>query len=232
MASVLIIGASSSLGSCVVKNFSDSGYDVLATYASNPLSETKSGQVVPVHLDLNADDSISEFVSFVTLEGWTFDVCIFLAGFLPGKNLKEYEAEEIDKVMSINFSGFSKVCKSLQPRFNNNSQIIIVSSISAQRGSYDPIYAASKGALISYMKSLSQCKPLKIRANAIAPGLIKNTSMYDDMDRSRQAFHVGQSPTGKLTKKEDLAKIILDITQPHWDNMNGAVIQVNGGAYV
>ena len=82
------------------------------------------------------------------------------------------------------------------------------------------------------MKSIATASPLKIRANAIAPGLIENTSMFNDMKLARQKFHIEQSPTKKLTNKEDLSKIILDITKPHWSNMNGAIIQVNGGTYV
>ena len=232
MKSALIIGASSSLGKSVVKNFIDSEYKVLASYADNKLNLQKSERVFPVNLDLTSYDSITNFNSIISKDDWAFDVCIFLAGFLPGKNIEDYKEDEIDKVLAINFSGFSKVYTYIQPKLKDNSQVIIVSSISAQRGSYDPIYAASKGALISFMKSLSQSKPLKIRANAIAPGLIEDTSMYDDMDKSRQTLHVGQTPTGKLTKKEDLARIILDITKPHWKNMNGAVVQVNGGSYV
>ena len=184
MPSALIIGASSSLGREVVKDFSNSGYNVLASYSSNKKVLRASKTVSPIHLELNSNESISEFTSFISSNGWSFDVCIFIAGFLPGNNLKDYEINEIDEVMSINFSGFSKVFKCLQTKFNKDSQIIVVSSISAQRGSYDPIYAASKGALISFMKSLSQSKPLRVRANAVAPGLIKNTSMYDDMDKT------------------------------------------------
>ena len=56
--------------------------------------------------------------------------------------------------------------------------------------------------------------------------------MYNDMEASRRSFHVDQATTGKLTNMEDLSKIIVDISKPHWSNLNGAVIQVNGGAYV
>ena len=155
-----------------------------------------------------------------------------LLKIISGKNLSEYTPEEIDQVMNINFIAFTKLYKKLEKYFNNESQLIAVSSISAQRGSYDPIYAASKGALISFVKSISQINPLKIRANAIAPGLIENSSMFHAMEPARQSFHINQSPTKKLTKIEDLSSIIFDMTKPHWSNVNGEVIKINGGSYV
>jgi len=232
MARVLIIGASSSLGSSVIKAFSTSGYDVLATYNSYPIVDIDDEKIISVKLDLSSEKSISHFYGKVSSDNLTIDVCVFLAGLLPGKSLKDYDQEEINQVMSVNFIGFSQTLKYLLPMFGIESQIIIVSSVSAERGSYDPIYAASKGALISFMKSLSQVIPLRTRANAITPGLIEDTTMFNEMSLSRQSFHISQSPTGKLTKKEDLSQIIVDISKPHWCNMNGAVIKVNGGMYI
>ena len=87
MKSALIIGASSSLGKSVVKNFIDSEYKVLASYTDNKLNLQQSERVFPVHLDLTSYDSISNFNSIISKDDWDFDVCIFLAGFLPGKNI-------------------------------------------------------------------------------------------------------------------------------------------------
>ena len=232
MGSILIIGASSSLGRSVMKIFSEEGSHVVATYSGAPDKVLCLENISAMCLDLTCDQSISNFSSNIRKKGYTFDLCVFLAGSLPGKNIQNYKNEKLDQVMTINFSGFAKVYRDLESVFNKNSQIIIVSSISAQRGSYDPIYAAIKEALISFMKSLSQVRPLKTRAKAVAPGLVEDSSMYRDMEGSRRAFHTDQATTGKLTNMEDLSKIILDLSKSHWSNMNGAVIQVNGGAYV
>ena len=230
MKSALIIGASSSIGKELTRVFLGNNFKILGTFTNSPI-EIKDN-LESIKLDLNCGESISEFNNHINSKKLNFDICIFLSGILPGKNIDEYSNNEIDKVMSINFSGFVKLYKNLKNYLIDDSQLIIVSSISGQRGSYDPVYAASKGALISFMKSLSQIKPLKTRTNVVAPGLIKDSSMFYDMDSSRQKFHTNSSPTNKLTKKEDIAKIILDMTQSHWSNVNGEVIKINGGTYV
>ena len=66
MKSALIIGASSSLGKSVVKNFIDSEYKVLASYADNKLNLQKSERVFPVNLDLTSYDSITNFNSIIS----------------------------------------------------------------------------------------------------------------------------------------------------------------------
>lgn len=232
MSNILIIGATSSVGQFVVKEFASSNNNsVTATYnASTKQKNTTNVQYMK--LDLGSNSGIDLFVSNLDNSKKKIDVCVFLSGILPGSNIEDYTMEEVDRVMSINFIGFSKLIKQLYPLFSNNSQLIAVSSISSDRGSYDPIYAASKGALVSFIKSLSQVRPLKVRANAISPGLITDTTMYQDMDIKRRQNHCNSAPTEQLTKKEDIAKIIVDLCGPHWCNMNGEVIKINGGYYV
>jgi 3-oxoacyl-[acyl-carrier protein] reductase len=228
--SVLIIGASSSIGKELIDVFLKNQYTVMGTYNNSKLQEQKN--LSSIKLDLDCNKSIDEFNDYIDLSKLNFDVCIFMSGILPGKNLDEYSKKEIDNVMSTNFSGFAKLYKKLKNNLVDKSHLIIVSSISGQRGSYDPIYAGSKGALISFVKSLSQIEPLRTRANVVAPALIQDSKMFQDMNPSRQKFHIESTPTKKLTKKEDIANIIFDMTKEHWSNVNGEVIKINGGTYV
>jgi hypothetical protein len=43
---------------------------------------------------------------------------------------------------------------------------------------------------------------------------------------------MAQTNSGKLLNEEDLAKIIFDLCQDHWNHLNGACIDLNGGQYV
>jgi len=45
-------------------------------------------------------------------------------------------------------------------------------------------------------------------------------------------IHKAQINSGKLLNEEDLAKIIFDLCQDHWNHLNGACIDLNGGQYV
>ena len=230
METVVIVGASSSIGSTIVSRFAKLNR-VVTTYSSKAPPE---GAQEPnaFHLDLQEDSSIELFVEELNKIVTSIDVLIFLSGILPGKDLKGYSFEEVDQVMAVNFSGQAKLLMRMLPFLTERSRLLMFSSISAQRGSFDPIYAASKGALLSFVKSVCTQLPAGARINAIAPGLIQDSAMFLEMTSQRQQFHRQQIPAQRLLGQQDLADIVFDICQPHWAHLNGACIDLNGGQYV
>ena len=185
---VVIIGASSSIGRAISDRFRSPTVRVIGTYASH-VPARPAEQVNALHLDLRNDAAIDAFVQKIKILSPRIDIAIFLPGVLPGKSLEEYGFSEIDEVMSINFNGQAKVMMRMLPLLTGRSRVLMFSSISAQRGSFDPIYAASKGALLSFVKSLAPRLPTGASINAIAPGLIEGSAMFQDMTPERQEFH-------------------------------------------
>jgi 3-oxoacyl-[acyl-carrier protein] reductase len=232
MRTIIILGASSSIGKAIFNQFNTQENKLISTYFSGDDCGDTSRDGRSFWLDLDSDKSILEFSEKLISEKIDVDVLISVAGILPGKNLLEYTFEEIDKVMSINFTGQAKLIKNIIPLLTKKSRLLLLSSISAQKGSYDPIYAASKGGLLSFVKSLLPSLPIGASINAIAPGLIQDSTMFKNMTSDRQEFHKAQINSGKLLNEEDLAKIIFDLCQDHWNHLNGACIDLNGGQYV
>ena len=145
MRNIFIVGASSSIGIETTKLFLNNGDHVLATYNENDFVMSHNN-LIKKQLKLDRflfDDEI--FLSIESLK--PLDIVIFLAGILPGKNLFDYTTDEIFNVMNVNFISQAKLIKYLLPYLNDNSHILMMSSISGQRGSFDPIYAASKSAM-------------------------------------------------------------------------------------
>ncbi len=227
---IIIVSASSSIGSAIISKFRSPSTHIIATYHLKQNIKPE-GNIYHLKLDLRKNKSIENFIKEAHSIVSHIDTAIFLAGILPGKNLKEYNLTDMETVMTVNFTGQAKVIKGLLPLFDSNSQIIMVSSISAQRGSYDPIYAASKGAILPFVKSLAVGLG-GVRVNAIAPGLIEGSTMYKEMSVDRQELHRQQTSQKRLLCISDLADIIYDISQSHWKHLNGACIDLNGGQYV
>lgn len=217
---ILLIGASSSVGKVVSKAFLDAGHRVVETSKR----------------DVNLEDpkSIRAFALLMGQSGYfadpPIDALVILVGVLPGKSLNAYDASEIARVMTINFVGPACLVKELLPHMGEGSRVLLMSSIAA-RGSFDPIYAASKAALEGFVRSMAESEAAsKIRFNAIAPGLIADSSMCDAMLSKRRAEHVKQTPTGRLTTLSEIANIIVDVCcSPAWENVNGHVFTVDGG---
>ena len=212
--------------------FNNKDNKLISTYFSGDSPDNTYKNDESFCVDLDSNKSIIKFSDKLISENINVDVLISLAGILPGKNLLEYTFEEIDKVMSINLAGQAKLIKKIIPLLSKKSRLLLLSSISAQKGSYDPIYAASKGGLLSFVKSLLPSLPVGASINAIAPGLIQDSTMFKNMTTDRQDIHKEQINSGKLLNEEDLAKIIFDLCQDHWNHLNGACIDLNGGQYV
>jgi len=227
---IIIVGASSSIGNSIISKFRSPSTNIIASYFTKKDIKPEDN-IHSLELDLRKDQSIHKFINEVMSITSHVDTAIFLAGILPGKNLKEYDKTDIEKVMTVNFTGQAKVIKGLLPLLDSDSQIIMISSISAQRGSYDPIYAASKGAILSFVKSLAVGLG-GVRVNAIAPGLIDDSTMYKEMSAARRELHRSQTSDRQLLNISDLSDIIYDISKNHWKHLNGACIDLNGGQYV
>ena len=204
---------------------------VITTYSSNPLGD-KQDPADAVQLDLSMNESIETFTENLRNKVNKVDIAIFLSAVLPGKQLAQYKFSEIDNVAAVNFTGQVKLIQGIFPLINSRSRLLLFSSISAQRGSFDPVYAASKGALLSLVKSLISELPRGARINAIAPGLIQGSAMFQGMAPERQEHHRNQIPSRQLLHPKDLAKIVFDLCQDHWKHLNGSCVDLNGGQYV
>lgn len=228
---VLVVGASASFGPHLVHGFADQGAEVLAT--------TRSGQWTGAHslvqgvaLDLLSTASLDHVANEVVPAFGQLDVAVFLAGILPGKALTAYDDALMEHVMTSNFTAQAALLRRLLPRFNPRAQAWMVSSISGDRGSFDPIYAASKAALVAFVKSLATWLAPGLRVNAIAPALIEHSAMYEELTLERRAHHLASTPTGRLTTPAEVAAVIVNLCEPAWANLNGQVIRLNGGAHV
>ena len=226
----LIIGGSSSLGEITCNEFTKNGCRVLTTYTKKIIP--KQPLIETYHLDLSSSESIRSFVLKISNHKMVIKNVILLSSILPGKCLEDYNEEEFSEVIKINFLGQVELIKLIIKFMDKKTNIIMMSSISGRRGSFDPVYAASKGAVIAFVKSMVKQIPQGARINAIAPSLIENSKMFFDMKKERRNQHVLDSPSGELINLNDLAKILFDLCQPHWRHINGTCIDINGGVYV
>ena len=226
--SILIVGANSSIGKKVVDSFLSENYSITATTTKK--SNIKKDNVNFVDLDLTSASSIKNFCT-KTKNKKHYDVVIFFSGIIKAKKLNEYSDNDFMEIMNVNFLGQAILLKYILNKLTKKSLVIFTTSISADRGSYDPIYSASKGAINSYIQSLLLQSDIKFRVLAISPGLIKNSSMFNSMSPTNRLKHLNNTPTKKLTEIDDLSNILLNLCSPHWQNINGEVIHINGGAW-
>ena len=114
----------------------------------------------------------------------------------------------------------------------DNGRVVLVSSTAGQRGeSMHADYAASKGAMISFVKSLAiETAPRGITVNSVAPGWV-DTEMaavpYAGGGRERIAKTI---PIGRVATAEDIAGPIVFLCSEMARHITGEIVNVNGGS--
>lgn len=120
----------------------------------------------------------------------------------------------------------------LAARFvSDGGAIVIVSSTAAQRGeAFHADYAASKGALVSFTKSVAvELAPRGVRVNCVAPGWIDTEMVARPMAEARSRIE-GQIPLGRIASADDVAGPIVFLCSELARHVTGEVLNVNGGS--
>lgn len=224
---VVVVGGSSSFGKVLISNLKNLDYDITSTFFMNK-PDFFSNNIKFEYLDITNKNSQAIFAADLS----PIDVLILLPSILPGLQLSMYDDDLSDSVMGINFTYQANLIRRLLSKFAENSQILIMSSISGQKGSFDPIYAASKSALFGFGKSIAIWLAPRTRTNIIAPSLIAESSMYDQMEIETRQTHIDMSPVKRLLTSQELASVMVDLLKPSWRHLNGSIIGLNGGSYL
>ena len=221
--SICIIGGSSSVGYELIRQAEKLQETIIATYYRKHFDT----QAELVHLNLLDTNQVHAF------QPKDVHHLIFAQGILPGETLGEYEHKTIEETIAINLTSTLTILNNLiiNQCFVNPALITFVSSIAAVQGSYDTAYATSKSGHIGCAMSIAKHHAPRLRANVICPGLIKDSGMYNSMSIDDQIRHLEHTPTKQLTTVQHLAEIILKLDNECFSNLNGAVINLNGGRF-
>lgn len=223
---VFALGGSSSIGQAAIRVLLDAGHEVCATY--NSRVPDGLDRATWVHADVRSTADLDTLAG--PAEG--ADVLLLLPGLSLGRTLATYDDEQIADVVDVNFSGQFRAIQRIAPVLSDDSHIIILGSQAGQRGSSDPLYGATKGAMHALAKSLAKSLTPRTRVNVVAPGMVTETAMHDGTSEAVLDMHRRTTPTGHFISAADLAHVLLDLMQPHWSQLNGACVDLNGGMYI
>ena len=221
---IFILGGSSTIGLPIIKAYMRDGHEVIATY--NAHKSTNALGATWLKADLRGE------LPDLAAAAAGASVVVLLPGLVLGKPLVDYTDDMITEMVDVNFAGQVRVLREVAPVMADDSQIVIMGSLAAQRGSADPMYGATKGAMHALAKALSKSLAPKTRVNVVAPGLVSDTNMYNATPQATLNSHLDITPTQHFVSATELAEIVIDITKPHWSQLNGATIDLNGAQYV
>jgi 3-oxoacyl-[acyl-carrier protein] reductase len=240
---VLISGGSRGIGRATAIAFAESGANVAFLYAqSEEEAQSTIDAIQKLGILTNAfkgsvsDESLWETATEWMIQVWgSLDVVVANAGIWKEARIDEMPLAQFEEMMQTNMTGTFLAAKyaTKQMKQQGSGAIVIISSTAGQRGeSEHSHYAASKGAQISFTKSLStELAPWNIRVNCVAPGWVR-TDMTENAltDPKTSEWVKSQIPLGRAADPKEIANAILFLASPLASFITGEILNVNGGA--
>jgi NAD(P)-dependent dehydrogenase (short-subunit alcohol dehydrogenase family) len=239
--SVLITGAATGIGKAVALLFAGEGADIaFIHYHDDEEAEETRKEIQALGrkaLAFSGDVADTVFceksVQKIVSEFGGIDILINNAGTqVPCDSIENLKEEDVRKTFDSNIIGMILLTKIVFPHLKQGSSIINTTSATAYQGHEELIdYSATKGAIVSFTRSLSlQLKPKGIRVNAVAPGpvatpLTEKTFGEEEEDGSKPPFERNAST-------EEIAASFLFLATNASAQMTGQVLHPNGGLIV
>ncbi len=236
----LITGGTTGIGLETARQFLNEGARVAVT-GRNPATlesarnELGSGVLVIPSDAGNAADQ-KAVAETIQREFGALDVLFVNAGVVVLKPLDEWSEEDFDRSFTTNVKGPFFLIQALSPVFANPASIIINGSVNAHIGMANTtVYAATKGALLSLVRTLSgELISRGIRVNAVSPGPI-TTPLYSklglsDTDlKSVSASIQSQVPAGRFGSPVEVANTVVFLASDESAFIVASEIQIDGG---
>jgi 3-oxoacyl-[acyl-carrier protein] reductase len=241
----LVTGGSRGIGAATVKMFAQAGADVVFSYHRNREAAAQLEQELKKHgtrvesfkADVGKMGDAQKLVDFAKERLGRLDILIANAGIYSPEEapIEKLSEKEWDEMIRVNLKGIYAVTHYVAAQMiaQKSGRIVTVSSGAAQAGSpYRSHYSATKGAIISFTKSLAvELAPHNILVNCIAPGFIQ-TDMSEPFLKTKKGlkFATEISPMRRVGTVEEIAGPILFMVSDWATFMTGEVLNVNGGS--
>ncbi|MFL4996275.1 MAG: SDR family NAD(P)-dependent oxidoreductase [Microvirga sp.] len=239
MTRVLVTGGAKGVGAAIVRALVAAGHDVDFTYRSSgdaakalaeELMQANPRRTITAHeVDLADKAALEAFCE--SIEGESFFGLVHNAGQPYDALAAMMQQDKAEAAMQVNFWSLTRIAKALMRGMirAKAGRIVTIGSVAALQGNPgNAAYAASKGALISYCRTLSvETAKRGVTVNVIAPGFI-DTDMMAPYAAYRENMEK-QIPAGRFAKPEEVAGLAAFLLSEPAAYITGAVLPIDGG---
>ncbi len=237
----VITGAASGIGAGISTAFANEGAVVIlvdlveeAGFSATVSSIVALGSASyhTYRCDISDEDQVAAMASWVKDTVGDVDIVVNNAGIFIESSVVDMTTAIWDKVLGVNLRGTFLVTRAfLRSMIERKSgKIINIASQLAQIGGTEAsAYAASKGGVISFTKSLArEVATLGISVNAIAPGPIK-TPLLDGETAEWRERKLAELPIGRFGEVAEVVPTAILLASDDGSYYVGAVLGPNGG---
>jgi 2-hydroxycyclohexanecarboxyl-CoA dehydrogenase len=237
--SVVVTGGASGIGKATALLLARAGARVFVGDVDEPggqaaAAEAAAEQLAVEYLPLDLTDpaSIAGFAAAVNRRTGRVDGLVNGAGWDQIQSFLENPPEMWDRVVAINLMGAVRLTRAVLPAMvaAHAGKIVNISSDAGRVGSMgETVYAAAKGGLIAFTKSLArELARYQINVNCVCPGPTDTPLFQRQPDRMKEAL-IRAIPFRRIAQPLEIAQAVLFFLSRRSDYITGQVLSVSGG---
>jgi 3-oxoacyl-[acyl-carrier protein] reductase len=234
----LLTGSSRGIGAACARRLSQDGY-AIAIHCTARRQEAEALQKelpnsMVFQADLSDPTACEALIKDVKEKMGHIDVLVNNAGISIDQVIPFAKLEDFERLLSVNVKAvflLTKLASKLMIRKKQGVIINLSSVVGYQGNAGQSMYAATKGAITAFTKSVAQdLAPFGIRCNCIAPGFIE-TDMTRALDEKVRTAILSRIPQQRLGTPEEIANAVSFLVSDQASYITGASLHVNGGMY-
>lgn len=238
----LITGGDSGIGRAVAVLFAREGAKIAIAYLNEQADARETKREVEAYSeciilpgDLRKEAHCQKVVRDTVKKYGRIDVLVNNAALHYEKQkLEEISSKQLLRTFSTNMFPYFWVTQAALPHMRKGSCIVNTSSVTAYRGSAALIdYASTKGAIVSFTRSLSSNLVKKgIRVNGVAPGPIWTPLIASSFKPKKTAKFGSDVPMERAGQPNEVAPCYLFLASEDSAYMTGQFLHPNGGEII
>ncbi len=236
----LITGGDSGIGRAVALAFAREGADVAISHFNEEadaqqtqrLVESAGRRAISLAGDIGDEAHCQRLVEQTRQAFGRLDILVNNAAYqMAYQDISEITAEEFDRTYRTNVYAMFYLCKAAIPHMQPGGSIINTASVEA----YQPIpillpYASTKGAIVTFSKSLAKMvAPKGLRVNVVAPGPVWTPLIPYSMPQEDVKTFGDTTPLGRPAQPAELAPVYVLLASDDGSYITGMVYGVTGG---
>lgn len=237
----IVTGGGQGIGEAIATAMAEEGASVVVAELREDTAaavrrkiEEAGGTALARATDVSRDASVDAMVEACIERFGRVDILVNNAGIYPTSTVEDMAEDEWERVIGTNLFGTFLCSRAVTPHMlaQRSGRIISITSGRGLQGADNGAhYAASKGGIIGFTKSLAlELAPAGVAVNCICPGVSDTAQPRGHRTEEELYASAARIPLGRIGQPRDMAKAAVFLASDRGRFVTGQTVVVNGGA--